>query len=286
MFDKQTPGKQSVETKWIFTDSAQGQCMIGPGWRSCTVTSGPHTHLQVQSQSNSSEGALSSLEEVKTKKCIFSENLSNNSFCCRLLPIATSRTTSCESRETEPKRSWRTRRSCTRGSSQSTKWKFTLMNQRYWDISRNRFYNLFVQVEKLQVRLDKSYAEKDKLEAKLEYSQSELGKLKAELDKTSSDQNFKYNDYNDGRQKITKLELEIERLRQENDRYFINLQNIVGGIFCERPVITIKIPWEIFSRKVVFFAFSLINGCALLRCPVRHFISLRPPLIPLQSCKM
>ena len=76
----------------------------------------------------------------------------------------------------------------------------------------------FAQVEKLQVRLDKSYAEKDKLEAKLEYSQSELGKLKAELDKSSSDQNFKYNDYNDGRQKITKLELEIERLRQENDR--------------------------------------------------------------------
>ena len=100
------------------------------------------------------------------------------------------------------------------------------------------FSNFPRQVEKLQVRLDKSYAEKDKLEAKLEYSQSELGKLKAELDKSSSDQNFKYNDYNDGRQKITKLELEIERLRQENDRYFINLQNI----FCERPVITIKIP--------------------------------------------
>ena len=81
-----------------------------------------------------------------------------------------------------------------------------------------KIIKLFAQVEKLQVRLDKSYAEKDKLEAKLEYSQSELGKLKAELDKTSSDQNFKYNDYNDGRQKITKLELEIERLRQENDR--------------------------------------------------------------------
>ena len=114
---------------------------------------------------------------------------------------------------------------------------------------------MFVQVEKLQVRLDKSYAEKDKLEAKLEYSQSELGKLKAELDKTSSDQNFKYNDYNDGRQKITKLELEIERLRQENDRYFINLQNIVGGIFCERPVITIKIPGEYFPGKWYFLLF-------------------------------
>jgi chromosome segregation ATPase len=82
------------------------------------------------------------------------------------------------------------------------------------------------QVEKLQVRLDKSYAEKDKLEAKLEYSQSELGKLKAELDKTSSDQNFRCNDYNDGRQKITKLELEIERLRQENDRCCANEPNV------------------------------------------------------------
>ena len=66
MFDKQTPGKQSVETNWISTDSAQGQCMIGACWRSCTVTSAPHTSLQVQSQSNSSEGALSSLEEVKS----------------------------------------------------------------------------------------------------------------------------------------------------------------------------------------------------------------------------
>ncbi len=31
--------------------------------------------------------------------------------------------------------------------------------------------------------------------------------------------NTKYNDYNDSRQKITKYELEVERLRQENDRY-------------------------------------------------------------------
>jgi hypothetical protein len=30
--------------------------------------------------------------------------------------------------------------------------------------------------------------------------------------------NSKYNDYNDSRQKITKYELEVERLRQENDR--------------------------------------------------------------------
>ena len=77
----------------------------------------------------------------------------------------------------------------------------------------------YFQVEKLQVRLDRSYAEKDKIEAKLEFSQSELGKIKAELDKSQGDQNIKYNDYNDSRQKLYKFEQEIERLRQENDRY-------------------------------------------------------------------
>ena len=69
------------------------------------------------------------------------------------------------------------------------------------------------------MRLDRGYAEKDKIEAKLEFSQSELGKMKAELDKSQGDQNLKYNDYNDSRQKLYKYEQEIERLRQENDRW-------------------------------------------------------------------
>ena len=86
----------------------------------------------------------------------------------------------------------------------------------YKEASLTPFY---FQVEKLQVRLDRSYAEKDKIEAKLEFSQSELGKIKAELDKSQGDQNIKYNDYNDSRQKLYKFEQEIERLRQENDRY-------------------------------------------------------------------
>ena len=77
---------------------------------------------------------------------------------------------------------------------------------------------LMTQVEKLQLRLDRSYAEKDKIKAKFEFLQSELGKIKAELDKSQGDKNIKYNDYNDTRQKITKFELEIERLCQENDR--------------------------------------------------------------------
>ena len=42
--------------------------------------------------------------------------------------------------------------------------------------------------------------------------------VKAELDKTQGDQSIRYNDFNDSRQKIQKLEMEIERLRQENDR--------------------------------------------------------------------
>ena len=77
------------------------------------------------------------------------------------------------------------------------------------------------------MRLDRSYAEKDKIEAKLEFSQSELGKIKAELDKSQGDQNIKYNDYNDSRQKLYKFEQEIERLRQENERYhsLYKLQN-------------------------------------------------------------
>lgn len=71
----------------------------------------------------------------------------------------------------------------------------------------------FHQVEKLQVRLDKAYTEKDKLEAKLENSQSELGKAKAELEKVHGDSSYRYGDYNDWRQKLTKAELEIDRLR-------------------------------------------------------------------------
>jgi predicted nucleic acid-binding Zn-ribbon protein len=67
------------------------------------------------------------------------------------------------------------------------------------------------------VRLDKAYAEKDKLEAKLEYSQSELGKSKAEVDKVHGDSSNRYNDYNEWRQKLTKAELEIDRLRYVNN---------------------------------------------------------------------
>ena len=76
-----------------------------------------------------------------------------------------------------------------------------------------KIHTLESEVEKLQARLDKAYAEKDKLEAKLENSQSELGKSKAELEKVHGDTSYRYNDYNDWRQKLTKAEMDMERLR-------------------------------------------------------------------------
>ena len=76
-----------------------------------------------------------------------------------------------------------------------------------------KLHSLESEVEKLGVRLDKAYSEKDKLEAKLENSQSELGKSKAELEKAHGDTSSRYSDYNDWRQKFTRAELEIERLR-------------------------------------------------------------------------
>ena len=63
------------------------------------------------------------------------------------------------------------------------------------------------------MRVDKACSEKDKLEAKLEHSQTELGKSRAELDKVHGDTSTRYNDYNDWRQKFTKAEFEIDRLR-------------------------------------------------------------------------
>ena len=76
-----------------------------------------------------------------------------------------------------------------------------------------KLHTLESEVEKLQVRMEKAYTEKDKLEAKLENSQSELGKSKAELEKVHGDTSYRFNDYNDWRQKFAKAELDIDRLR-------------------------------------------------------------------------
>ena len=89
-----------------------------------------------------------------------------------------------------------------------------------------KIHTLESEVEKLQVRLDKALTEKDKLEAKLEYSQAELGKSKAEVDKYHVDTGSRYGDYTDWRQKLTKADIEIDRLRQENDRLHMELDRM------------------------------------------------------------
>ena len=76
-----------------------------------------------------------------------------------------------------------------------------------------KLHTLESELEKRQVRLDKACAEKDKLEAKLEYSQSELGKSKAEMEKVHCESSSRFNEYTDWRQKYTKSEIEIDRLR-------------------------------------------------------------------------
>ena len=52
----------------------------------------------------------------------------------------------------------------------------------------------------------------DKLEAKIQMSQTELGKAKAELERNHADSS-RYNDYGDWRQKLTKIEMDNDRLR-------------------------------------------------------------------------
>ena len=52
----------------------------------------------------------------------------------------------------------------------------------------------------------------DKLEAKIQMSQTELGKAKAELERNHADAN-RYNDYGDWRSKLTKIEMDNDRLR-------------------------------------------------------------------------
>jgi chromosome segregation ATPase len=79
--------------------------------------------------------------------------------------------------------------------------------------NKMRMHQLENEVEKLQVRLDKAYSEKDKLEDKLERSQSELGKSKAELDKAHGDTSTRYMDHNEIRHKLTKAEMDNDRLR-------------------------------------------------------------------------
>lgn len=73
-------------------------------------------------------------------------------------------------------------------------------------------------VEKLGARLDRAQTEKDRLETKLESSQSELGKSKAELDKAASEVGRSGADWEAAKQRLSRLELENERLRHEIEK--------------------------------------------------------------------
>ena len=81
-----------------------------------------------------------------------------------------------------------------------------------------KLHTLESEVEKLGVRLDRAQAEKDKLEAKLESSQSELGKSKAELDRVQGDAGKSSIEWESAKQRLSRYEMENERLRSENDR--------------------------------------------------------------------
>lgn len=66
--------------------------------------------------------------------------------------------------------------------------------------------------------MERAQAEKDRLEAKLESSQSELGKSKAELDKAASEVGRSGADWEAAKQRLTRLELENERLRHDIEK--------------------------------------------------------------------
>lgn len=66
--------------------------------------------------------------------------------------------------------------------------------------------------------MERAQAEKDRLEAKLESSQSELGKSKAELDKAASEVGRSSGDWEAAKQRLTRLELENERLRHDVEK--------------------------------------------------------------------
>lgn len=80
------------------------------------------------------------------------------------------------------------------------------------------------EVDKLTSRLHRALAEKDRLESKLECSQTELGRSKAELDKAATDIG-RGGDWDSTRQRIQRLEIENERLRNDLERSQVHTSN-------------------------------------------------------------
>ncbi|QQP36767.1 Uncharacterized protein FKW44_021963, partial [Caligus rogercresseyi] len=89
-----------------------------------------------------------------------------------------------------------------------------------------KMHSLESEVEKLQVRLEKAYAEKDNWRLSWSTLRVSWASPKAELDKVNGDTSSRYNDYNDWRQKYTKAEIEVDRLRQDNDRLHIEMDRL------------------------------------------------------------
>lgn len=81
-----------------------------------------------------------------------------------------------------------------------------------------KIHALNSEVEKLNARVERAQNDRDRLEAKLESSQSELGKSKAELDKAAVEVGRSGADWEAARQRLARLELENERLKNEMER--------------------------------------------------------------------
>lgn len=92
-----------------------------------------------------------------------------------------------------------------------------------------KLHSLECDIEKLNSRLDRIHVEKERLETRLESSQSELGKSKAEYDKVSGEVGRSTSDWEATKQRMTRLELENDRLRHELER------SQVGINVCSEP---------------------------------------------------
>lgn len=91
------------------------------------------------------------------------------------------------------------------------------MHERELAEYKMKLHSFESEVDKLTSRLHRALAEKDRLESKLENSQTELGKSKVELEKAASDIG-RIGNWETTNQKIQRLEIENDRLRNELER--------------------------------------------------------------------
>ena len=105
---------------------------------------------------------------------------------------------------------------------------------------------------------------------------------------------MKYNDYTDNRQKMTKYELEIDRLRQENDRlakvisqcwckYQVNLYFMLIFVNNSSFILYIKKKWFSIMNKIWFATFLVSMGKLKLKCKFSVFEQW--PVFTVTGCK-